>query len=77
LKKTNYLILDKVKRQAMTDKNSDQLKTFYLELAKLAPSQDWQNILKSAKKSKQPKLGIDSARLMKTFFSSSSWHICQ
>ena len=32
--------------------NADQLKVFYAELSKIAKSEDWQNILKVAKKSK-------------------------
>lgn len=35
----------------MSDKNSDQIKVLYVELAKVAPSQDWERILKVAKKS--------------------------
>lgn len=35
----------------MSDKNADQLKAFYQELSKIARSEDWQNILKVAKKS--------------------------
>lgn len=35
----------------MSDKNSDQIKALYNELAKIAPSQDWERILKVAKKS--------------------------
>ncbi len=37
----------------MTDKNSDQIKALYTELSKVAPSQDWERILKIAKKSKE------------------------
>jgi len=36
----------------MTDKNSDQIKALYTELSKVAPSQDWEKILKIAKKSR-------------------------
>ncbi len=36
----------------MTDKNADQIKVLYTELAKSAPSQDWEKLLKIAKKSK-------------------------
>jgi hypothetical protein len=39
----------------MANKNADQLKAFYTELAKIAKSDDWQNILKVAKKSKKNK----------------------
>ena len=35
----------------MADKNAEQLKSYYTELAKLAPGQDWERILKTAKKS--------------------------
>ena len=35
----------------MADKNADQIKASYVELAKIAPSQDWERILKVAKKS--------------------------
>lgn len=35
----------------MTDKNADQIKALYTELSKVAPSQDWERILKIAKKS--------------------------
>ena len=38
----------------MSDKNSDQIKVLYVELAKVAPSQDWERILKVAKKSNTP-----------------------
>lgn len=34
----------------MADKNADQIKGLYTELAKVAPSQDWERILKIAKK---------------------------
>lgn len=34
----------------MADKNADQIKAYYTELSKLAPSQDWERILKTAKK---------------------------
>ena len=37
---------------ANNNKNADQLKQFYSELSKIAKSDDWQNILKVAKKSK-------------------------
>ena len=37
----------------MSEKNADQIKTLYTELAKIAPSQDWERILKLAKKSTQ------------------------
>ncbi len=35
----------------MTDKSVDQIKALYTELAKVAPSQDWDRILKISKKS--------------------------
>ncbi len=35
----------------MSDKNADQIKALYTELAKIAPGQDWERILKVAKKS--------------------------
>ena len=34
----------------MSDKNSDQIKALYVELHKIAPSQDWERILKISKK---------------------------
>ena len=34
----------------MTDKNADQIKALYVELHKIAQSQDWERILKIAKK---------------------------
>lgn len=34
----------------MADKNAEQIKALYTDLAKIAPSQDWNNILKVAKK---------------------------
>ena len=34
----------------MADKNADQIKALYTELAKIAPSQDWDRILKISKK---------------------------
>lgn len=34
----------------MSDKNADQIKGLYTELAKIGPSQDWERILKVAKK---------------------------
>ena len=34
------------------NKSADQIKALYADLAKLAPTQDWVNILKVAKKSK-------------------------
>ena len=34
-----------------SNKNADQLKVFYAELSKIAKSEDWNNILKVAKKS--------------------------
>lgn len=36
----------------MSEKNLDQIKALYTELSKLAPTQDWEKILKVAKKSK-------------------------
>ena len=33
------------------DKNIDQIKALYTELSKAAPGQDWEKILKIAKKS--------------------------
>jgi hypothetical protein len=45
-------ILTEFKRETvMADKNAEQLKSYYTELAKLAPGQDWERILKTAKKS--------------------------
>jgi hypothetical protein len=38
----------------MSDKNADQIKVLYVELAKVAASQDWERILKVAKKSNKP-----------------------
>jgi hypothetical protein len=35
----------------MAEKNADQIKALYTEIAKIAPSQDWERILKVAKKS--------------------------
>lgn len=35
----------------MSEKNAEQIKSFYTELSKIAPSQDWERILKTAKKS--------------------------
>ena len=35
----------------MSDKNVDQIKALYTELSKIAPSQDWEKILKVSKKS--------------------------
>ena len=37
----------------MSEKNAEQIKSFYTELAKVAPSQDWEKILKTAKKSRK------------------------
>lgn len=34
----------------MSDKNAEQIKSFYTELSKIAPNQDWERILKTAKK---------------------------
>jgi len=34
----------------MSEKNADQIKALYMELSKVAPSQDWERILKTAKK---------------------------
>lgn len=34
----------------MSEKNAEQIKSFYTELSKIAPSQDWERILKTAKK---------------------------
>jgi signal recognition particle subunit SRP72 len=34
----------------MADKNADQIKALYVELHKIAPSQDWERILKISKK---------------------------
>ncbi len=46
----------------MSEKNAEQIKGFYTELSKLAPSQDWLSILKVAKKSELEK--IASKRLI-------------
>jgi hypothetical protein len=35
----------------MSEKNADQIKALYTELSKIAPRQDWERILKTAKKS--------------------------
>jgi hypothetical protein len=35
----------------MSEKNNDQIKTYYSELSKVGPSQDWERILKVSKKS--------------------------
>lgn len=35
----------------MSDKNVDQIKALYTELSKIAPTQDWEKILKVSKKS--------------------------
>lgn len=35
----------------MSEKNAEQIMAYYTELAKVAPSQDWERILKTAKKS--------------------------
>ncbi len=37
----------------MSEKNAELIKTYYTELSKIAPSQDWERILKTAKKSKR------------------------
>jgi hypothetical protein len=59
----------------MANKNADQLKAFYTELAKIAKSDDWQNILKVAKKSKKNKFKpLYSLTLL---FFSSLGHISQ
>jgi putative lipoic acid-binding regulatory protein len=36
----------------MSDKNADQIKALYTDLAKIGPSQDWERLLKVSKKSK-------------------------
>lgn len=35
----------------MADKNAEQIKALYTELAKISASQDWERILKVSKKS--------------------------
>lgn len=52
----------------MTDKNSDQIKALYTELAKIAPSQDWDKILKVAKKSNLTKKNPISPLQLVEFF---------
>ncbi len=62
----------------MADKNAEQLKSYYTELAKLAPGQDWERILKTAKKS-IPNLDAEKQfshdQNLNLFFVPSSRHI--
>jgi hypothetical protein len=42
----------------MSEKNFDQIKVLYSELSKVGPSQDWERILKIAKKSTQNEIDV-------------------
>ena len=53
----------------MSEKNAEQIKSLYTELAKVAPSQDWEKILKTAKKSRKLEYTSGQLKYYLSFFS--------